>query len=104
MYGIDRYFSTVTRQIRIVGAPHVKRVRGCIDVAYEWPDTPESGRRSAGISNVTAANTLVNDFLRLGRTQFGTVEVRQACGRGKGLTRTKETITKKSLVERAVSA
>ncbi|CAM9683580.1 unnamed protein product, partial [Pylaiella littoralis] len=60
--------------IRIVGAPHVKRVRGCIDVAYEWPDTPASGRGSAGLSNITAANILVNGFLQLGRTFFGTVE------------------------------
>ncbi|CAM9532082.1 unnamed protein product, partial [Ectocarpus sp. 12 AP-2014] len=60
--------------VRIVRAPRVKRVRGCIDVSYEWPDTPESGRDLAGVSNVTAANGLINGFLRLGRTQFSTVE------------------------------
>lgn len=75
-------FSTVARQIRIVGAPHVKRVRGCIDVAYEWPDTPASGRGSAGLSNITAANILVNGFLQLGRTFFGTVEVSGQGGGG----------------------
>lgn len=57
-------------------APRVKRVWGCIDTAYGWPDTPESGRNSAGVSNVTAANTLVNGFLELGRTKFDAVEVR----------------------------
>lgn len=44
-------------------------------MAYAWPNTPESGRGYAGLSNVTASNTLVNGFLRLGRTLFGTVEV-----------------------------
>lgn len=67
-------------------APHVKRVWGCIDTGYEWPDTPESGRGAAGVSNVTAANTLVNGFLELGRTEFGTVEVRGLLG-GQGIGR-----------------
>lgn len=61
-------------------APRVKRVWGCIDTGYEWPNTPESGRSAAGISNVTAANTLVNGFLELGRAEFGTVEVRGLVG------------------------
>lgn len=67
-------------QVRIVRAPRVKRVWGCIDTGYEWPATPESGRGAAGISNVTAANTLVNGFLELGRTEFGVVEVRELTG------------------------
>lgn len=61
-------------QIRIVRAPRVKLVRGCIDLAYAWPDTPEVGRDFAS-SNITACNDLINGFLELGRTWFGTVEV-----------------------------
>lgn len=53
-----------------------------MDVAYKWPDTPASGRSSAGLSNVTAANILVNGFLQLGRTIFGTVEVSGRAGGG----------------------
>ncbi|CAM9514142.1 unnamed protein product, partial [Laminaria digitata] len=59
--------------IRIVRAPHVKRVRGCIDLAYVWPDTPEVGRNFAS-SNITSRNDLINGFLKLGRTWFGVVE------------------------------
>ena len=80
---IDRFLATILsarNKIRIMRAPHVKRVWGCIDTGYEWPDTPESGRSAAGVSNVTAANTLVNGFLELGRTEFGTVEVRGPVG------------------------
>jgi len=53
-------------------------------VAYAWPNTPESGRGKAGLSNVTASNTLVNGFLRLGRTLFGTVEVSGLADRVEG--------------------
>lgn len=67
-------------QIRIVRAPRVKRVRGCIDLAYVWPDTPEVGRGFA-ISNVTARNVLVNGVLDLRLTSFGIVEVRRMNGR-----------------------
>lgn len=61
-------------QIRVVRAPHVKLVQGCIDLAYAWPDTPEVGRDFAS-SNITARNDVINGFLQLGRTWFGTVEV-----------------------------
>lgn len=58
----------------------MKRVWGCIDTGFQWPGTPESGRSVAGVSNVTAANTLVNGYLELGRTDYGTVEVRRLVG------------------------
>ena len=62
-------------------APHVKRVRGCIDLAYAWPDTPDVGRDFA-FSNITARNNLINGFLELGRTWFGTVEVSRGIASG----------------------
>lgn len=52
----------------------MKRVWGCIDLAYMWPDTPEVGRAHAS-SNVTARNGLINGFQKLGRTWLGTIEV-----------------------------
>lgn len=52
----------------------MKLVQGCIDLAYAWPDTPEVGRDFAS-SNITARNDVINGFLQLGRTWFGTVEV-----------------------------
>lgn len=62
-------------QIRVVRAPNVKRIRGCIDVSYKSPSTPEMGKALA-VSNVTAHNVMVNGFLELGRTSYGTVEVK----------------------------
>lgn len=70
-------------QIRIVRAPHVKLVQGCIDLAYLWPDTPEVGRDFAS-SNITARNDMINGFLELGRTWFGTVEVGRDYASGPG--------------------
>lgn len=61
-------------QIKIIRAPHIKGVRGCIDAAYTWPDTPVVGTGSAA-SNVTANDALVNGFLVLGRTLSNPVQV-----------------------------
>lgn len=61
-------------QVRIIRAPHIKGVRGCIDAAYTWPDTPVVGTGSAA-SNVTANDALVNGFLVLGRTLSSPVQV-----------------------------
>ncbi|CAM9411419.1 unnamed protein product, partial [Sphacelaria rigidula] len=59
--------------IRVVRAPNVKRIRGCIDVSYLPPSTPEMGRAVA-VFNGTARNVMVNGFLELGRTSLGRVE------------------------------
>ncbi|CAM9141429.1 unnamed protein product [Choristocarpus tenellus] len=58
--------------IRLVRAPHIKRVQGCLDAAFPEPG-PELGM-SFAVSNVTDRDKIVNDFLRVRRTNFGRVE------------------------------
>lgn len=72
-------------------------------MAYEWPDTPASGRSSAGISNITAANFLVNDFLQIGRTIFGTVRVSGRAGGGRAAEERGKRPKKHFLAKRGVS-
>ena len=61
-------------KVRIVRAPNVKSVRGCIDAAYIWPNTPGLGTSSA-VSNISANDALVNGFLVVGRTLSNPVQV-----------------------------
>lgn len=72
--GHDCMLSSSPTQIRIVHAPRVKMIQGCIDIFYPPPATIEGGK-ALGVSNATAHNFLVNGFLEVGRARLAALEV-----------------------------